>query len=157
MLESAVKPGQSEFSISQSSEFVVHMQTTCAMHKWYYGTTLLHFFSTISLPGFCRKKYSSSGLEKDPKEKDLIWTLTTILAVIRNKFLNLPPNSCNANIHGHRSARSSSLDIPCWHHASELLVWWLQKISSGNLFGRGRGCWAAGYEQKEKVTKFYFH
>lgn len=45
--------------------------------------------STIPLPGFCRKKSSSSGLEKEPKEKDLIWTLTIISAVTRIKFLNL--------------------------------------------------------------------
>lgn len=72
MLESAVKPGQSKFNTSQSTGFVVHVQTICAMHRRSFGTTLFCFFLTMSLTAFCGKKYSVSGLEKKPKEKDLI-------------------------------------------------------------------------------------
>lgn len=127
-LESAVKPEQSKFNVSQSSGLVVHVQTICAMHRWSSGTTLLCFFLTISLPAVCRKTYSSSGLEKEPKEKDLIWTLATISAIIRNIFLSLGPNSYSANIYGPKSARNFSQRS----HAGTMkasLVWRLQKIS----------------------------
>lgn len=82
---------------------------------WHY---LVMFFLDNTLPAFCRNTYSSSGLEKVPKEKDLIWALTTISAIIRNIFLSLGPNSYNANKYAPRSARSFRLEIPCWYPES---------------------------------------
>lgn len=75
--------------------------------RWSSGTILLCLSLTKSLPAFCRKTYSSSGLEKEPKEKDLIWTLATVAAIIRNTLLSLGPNSYNANICGSKVPEAS--------------------------------------------------